>query len=70
MFMIKRTPLSFEIEHKEIFVSWHFMYERSFYIQVIMSERAKLFVIAFTGGTGAIFRLVFFYMIKSFAFIV
>jgi hypothetical protein len=46
------------------------MYERSFYIQVIMSERAKLFVIAFTGGTGAIFRLVFFYMVKSFAFIV
>lgn len=44
--LVVGTPLGFEIKHVETLLSWHFVDQRSFYINFGVRKRAVLLVFA------------------------
>lgn len=67
---VVRAPLRLEVKHKELLISGHFVDQGRFYVEIRVSKRAKLLVLALLKSLGTKFCFVLLDMVKSFHLVV
>jgi hypothetical protein len=68
--MVEGAPLSLEVEHKKLRITWHFVDQWGFNVGVVVGEGAVVFIDTFLVAHATELLLIFFNVVEAFDLVV